>query len=135
MKIISDYKELQGQTFPTVEACAEAEAAIDKKKAEAVSANKKYDDAVTAARERLAAAREQLVAANAEAEKIVDEANAKVKELMCPARQAVRKAEHELGIAIAEYNKNVGPYKMQINNVDAKNMDAIMYDILKGLFG
>lgn len=135
MKIISDYKELQGQSFPTVEACAQAEAAIDKKRAETASANKKYEDSVTAAREHLNVARKQLIEANAQAEKIIDEANAKVKEIMCPARKAVRKAEHDLGLAIAEYNKNVGPYKMELKNIDAQNMDAIMYDILKGLFG
>lgn len=135
MKIISDYKELQGQTFPTVEACAEAEAAIDKQKTEKAAANKQYDDAVVAARAKLEAARENLKAANASAEKIVDEANAKVKEIMCPARKAVREAEHELGMAIAEYSKNVGPYRMEIKNVDPSNIDMVVHDILKGLFG
>ena len=135
MKIISDYKELQGQTFPTVEACAEAEAAIDKKKAEKAAANKQYDDMIAAARTKLDNARQNLAEANAKAEAIVNEANAKVRELMCPARKAVREAEHELGRAIAEYNKHVGPYKMEIKDIDPKNMDAIMHDILKGLFG
>ena len=135
MKIISDYKELQGQTFPTVEACAEAEAAIDKQKAEKVAASKQYDNMVSTARAKLDAARQNLTEANAKAEAIVDEANVKVREIMCPARKAVREAEHELGLAIAEYNKHVGPYKMEFKDIDPKNMDAIMHDIIKGLFG
>ena len=38
MKIISDYKELRDQTFDTVEACQEAEAAIDAQKAKEAEA-------------------------------------------------------------------------------------------------
>lgn len=135
MKIISDYKELQGQTFPTVEACTEAEAAIDKQKADRAAANKQYDDAIVAARAKLDAARANLKVANEAAEKIVDEANAKVKELMCPARKAVREAEREVGMAIAEYNKNVGPYKMELKNIDPNDIDHVVHDILRGLFG
>ena len=142
MKIISEYKELQGQVYDTPEACREAEAAVDAKKAKDAEVanqkrleNKQYYDAVATARENLKRARNVLKDAEGEARAIDEEANKKIHALLCPARKGVREAEQQLAAAIAAFNKQVGPYRINLADVDANDVDAIVHHILKDLFG
>ena len=142
MKYISDYKELNGITYDTPEACAEAEAAVDARKAKAAEAleqkklaNKKYEDAVAVAREKLKCARADLKDADGKAQAIADEANEKIRAIMCPARKNVRAAERELAMAIAEYNKKVGPYQMKSSEVNPNELDILVGEILRGIWG
>jgi predicted nucleic acid-binding Zn-ribbon protein len=130
MKIISDYKELRDQTFDTVEACQEAEAAIDAKKAKEAEAQKPYETAITEARDNLVRARNALRDAEGEADAIMKEAQAKAKEKLCPARKNVREAEMAVMKAIEEYNKNVGPYRVDIKELPLP-IDRIIMDMLR----
>ena len=141
MKYVSDYKELSGITYDTPEACQKAEADVDARKAKAAAANeqkrltnKKYDDAIAAARENLKRARNALKDADGEAKAIADEANEKIRAVMCPARKNVRDAERALAMAIADYNKNIGPYQINVSNLDVADVDVIVRDILKGFW-
>ena len=54
---------------------------------------------------------------------------------MCPARRGVHDAELNLAKAIATFNKQVGPYRINLADVDANDVDAIVHHILKDLFG
>lgn len=142
MKVISEYKELAGIVYDTPEACREAETTVDAKKAEEAKAaeqkriaNKQYYDAVAEAREELKRARNALNDAEGEAKAIADEANKKIRELMCPARKSVREAEQKLAGAITAFNKQVGPYRINVAEMDSKDVDSIVHHILKDLFG
>ena len=142
MKIISEYKELEGVIYDTPEACREAEAAIDAKKAQEAEAaeqkrvaNKQYYDAVAEARQNLVRARNALKDAEGEARAIDEEANKKIHAILCPARKGVHDAELNLAKAIATFNKQVGPYRINLADVDANDVDAIVHHILKDLFG
>lgn len=139
MKIISEYKELEGIIYDTPEACREAEAAVDAKKVQEAEqkrvANKQYYDAVAEARQKLVRARNALKDAEGEARAIHEEANKKICALLCPARKGVHDAELNLAKAIATFNKQVGPYRINLADIDANDVDAIIHHILKDLFG
>lgn len=133
MKIISDYKELEGKVFDSPEACLAEEKRIDEEKTKAAEATKPYEDAVTAAKETLVNARKALKDKEAEVDALVKDTNARIKEMLCPARKNVREAEMAVIKAIEEYNKNVGPYKMDIKAGDMP-IDRIVHEMLASIF-
>ena len=104
MKIISEYPELKGQIFDSVEACA-----AEEKKIEAARENKKteemqYKTAIESARAALAEARKELTAARKEAQAIAEEANKKIDGILSGKKANVIAAEKNLRKALAEYN-------------------------------
>ena len=132
MKIISDYKELEGKVFNTPEECQAEEAKIDAEKAKAAEASKPYEDAVAEAKNNLSRARAALKDAEGDARAIVAKAEAEIKAKLCPARQNVRDAEVAVLKAIEEYNKNVGPYQVEINEIPRiAPIDRIILDMIK----
>lgn len=116
MKIVSDYKELEGKTFNSIRECAEAEAAIDKQRAEsnkaAVSKKKKeLADAVDVADKQVEKAYEQYNTVRVEVQKILEESNAKMQKMLNDAAQVVREAEQAKRDAIIKYTEQFGPYQ------------------------
>lgn len=117
MKIISDYKELAGQVFDSVEKCAAEEAKIDKarekaKKAEGVANRKKVlADKVDAAEKSVKLAYDQYNKAKEEVRKILEESNKKMNEILANAESQVTKAESDRRDAIIAYNQEFGAYQ------------------------
>ena len=134
MKIISDYPELQGQVFKTVEECEIAESKVDEaKKQEGVrrSILEEEKAVVEAAHKKLIEARLAVDKAHEDADKIVNEARRQAAELVAPAHEACRKAQLEFNKALATYNAKHGPYRV----VKTVNKDKEINDIIKILFG
>ena len=118
MKIISDYKELAGQVFDSVEKCAAEEAKIDEarekaKKAATSVANRKkaLTDKVDAAEKSVKLAYDQYNKAKEEVRKILEESNKKMNEILANAEGQVTKAESDRRDAIIAYNKEFGAYQ------------------------
>lgn len=116
MKIVSDYKELEGKTFTSIRECAEAEAAIDKQRAESNKAmvskkKKELADAVDVADKQVEKAYEQYNTVRVEVQKILEESNAKMQKMLNDAAQVVREAEQAKRDAIIKYTEQFGPYQ------------------------
>ncbi len=140
MKIISDYPELKGQVFDSMDACATEEAKIDARRAEATkqAEQKKCarDAAVAAvdeARKKVREARIGLAEAQKKADENVRKVCEKNKALMQPAKEAYYSAERELRRVLSEYNKEYGPYRMQTNNSRELNIEELIDLIFGGL--
>lgn len=149
MKIVSEYKELEGKTFDTVKACQDAEAAVDKERKAAVARDKE----ASKLRKTLAAdvdkAEKQLtdayIAYDKAEEKVkalLDEFNKQRNDILEPAKKAVRDAEEARTQAIISYNKQCGPYQKTYTGDKAqeeylrmvKNFDAVVNNFWKSFF-
>jgi hypothetical protein len=126
MKIISDYPELKGKLFDSVQECAAEEAKVDKQrtmaKSEGNQASKdervRAKEAVSAANRNLVEARKALKKAEIEAEKIMKdayiEASAKAREILNPANEEYHKARLEYKKALDQYSTTYGPYRTSV---------------------
>ena len=138
MKILSDYPELKGQVFDSVDACATEEAKVDKAREKAKEAEAKKATeaeaakaAVEVARKNLIEARKAITATRVEANKIVEDAQKKAAEMMEPVYANCHKAQEELRKALATYNSLNAPRRVVVNHVD----DEEFKQLLKLVFG
>ena len=138
MKIISDYPELKGQVFDSVDACATEEKKVEEARAAAKEAeNKKAVErdaakaAVDAARKRLLEAKKAVVAARMEGDKLVAEAHAKAAKLAEPAYSECRQAQADLRKALATYNEMSNADRIVHSNMN----DDDFKRVLKIVFG
>lgn len=140
MRIYSDYPELRGKEFNSVDACKEAETKIDaervakaEKAAQADAEKQVYIDKINAAKEKLANARTALNDAQKSAREIEDEAYAKIRSVIEPAQADVVSARSDLSAAVGEYNQKFGPYRETIKLGD-QNRCSIIDDIMGDFF-
>ena len=149
MKIVSEYKELEGQVFNTVKECETAEHKVDeqrkalsKKEKDMSKLKKSLAAQVDKAEEDLKAAYQNYDEAKETAKKIVEEANKLISETLQPAKKAVRDAEAARTEAIINYNKQCGPYQKVYTGDKAKEeylrmteqIDSVFNSIWKNFF-
>jgi tRNA 2-selenouridine synthase SelU len=129
MKVISDYPELKGQLFDSIEECSAEEQKIDVLRAQKDDVKKKYSAAIDAAKANVHGANKAYCDARKEAQKIAAEANAKIDSLLKEKRANIIEAEKNYRKAVCEYTKNVGPYKVsypcQGDDVDENLVDFL----------
>lgn len=118
MKIFSDYKELEGQVFDTVEQCTEAEAKVEEQRKalaeqekDKSKLKKSLAKEVDVAEENVKQAYINYDKAKEEVRKILEESNKQMTDILKPAKQAIADAEAARTEAIVNYNKQCGPYQ------------------------
>lgn len=117
MRVVSDYKELEGQTFASFRECADAEAAVDKLRQEKEKSNtvskkkKQLADAVEEADKAVVSAYENYDKVKAEVRKILEESNARMSKMLQDATNSIKNAEKQKRDAILNYNREYGPYQ------------------------
>lgn len=138
MKIISDYPELKGQVFDSVDACATEEKKVEAareaaKKAEQKKAIQLNDAkaAVDTARKNLIEAKKAVVAARIEGDKIIAAAHTEAAKLLEPAYEECRKAQSELRKALSTYNSLNNSERVMTGNMN----DEDFKKVLKIVFG
>ena len=149
MKILSEYKELEGTTFESIEACAEAEAKVEEerkaiaaKEKEQSKIKKRLSNDVEKAEQAVTKAFEDYEQAKIEAKKILDEANKKASEVLASAKKKVTDAESARSSAIQVFTANCGPYqKIYTGERARKEFDRLnqymttMFDDIWSIFG
>ena len=118
MKILSEYKELAGQVFNSIDECAAAEHEIDKakllekEKATKQSARKKeLATAIEVAEKAVKEAYDARIKTKEEVQKILEESNKKMMAMLDDANIKVRDAEKARRDAILAYNNEFGTYQ------------------------
>ena len=141
MKIVSDYKELEGKLFDTVADCEVAEKEVDKqrkalaeKQKDVSKLKKTLAGKVDAAETKLQEAYTNYDKAKEQVRKILEESNKQMLNVLEPARQAVREAEEARTNAIIEYNKQCGPYQKIYTGDRAKEEYNRMSQQLDSIF-
>lgn len=149
MKIVSEYKELEGKLFDTSEECQIAENKVDeqrkalaKKERDMSKLRKSLAAGVDKAEENLKDAYQKYEEAKKEVQKILEESEKKMNDILQPAKQAVRDAEAARTEAIVNYNKQCGPYQKIYTGDKAKeeykrmsqHFDSIFTDFWRNFF-
>lgn len=118
MKILSEYKELAGQVFNSIEECAAEEKKIDlareaakKKNAEITTRKKQLADAIEAADKAVREAYDAHNKAKEEVRIMLEETNKKMMDILAKADAVVTNAEVAKRDAILAYNKEFGAYQ------------------------
>ena len=118
MKIVSEYKELEGQVFDTVDQCIEAEAKVEEQRKALVEQErdksklkKSLAKDVDVAEEKVKQAYLNYENAKEQVRKILEESNKQMNDILKPAKQAITDAEAARTEAIVNYNKQCGPYQ------------------------
>lgn len=116
MKIVSEYKELEGQTFNTIRECADAEAAVAAKRVEAQKAEvskKKRELAkiIDEAEVEVIEAYKKYEDTKKEVQKLLEESNEQMTKLIKDASDSVKTAEQKRRDAILNYTSTFGPYQ------------------------
>ena len=118
MKYVSEFKELNGKVFDTIDDCNAAETkiiesrnAIAEKEKEKSRLRKELAGEVETAEQELKKAYEDYDAARDVAAKILEESNQRILDLLKPAKEAIRDAEKKRVEAICRFNKECGPYQ------------------------
>ena len=116
MKIISDYKELEGKSFATIRECAEAEAQVDAvraKNAEKASSKQRKEcaDAIDLADKKVKDAYDNYEKVKKEVQKILEDSNEKMTQMINSATSAIKAAEKERRDAILNYTNKFGTYQ------------------------
>jgi formiminotetrahydrofolate cyclodeaminase len=118
MKILSEYKELSGQVFNSIDECAAAEHEIDaaklleKEKATKQSARKKeLATAIEVAEKAVKEAYDARIKTKEEVQKVLEESNKKMMAMLDDANVKVRDAEKARRDAILAYNNEFGTYQ------------------------
>jgi hypothetical protein len=118
MKILSEYKELAGQVFDSIEACAAAERAVDKARNDAKEQNAKVSarkrelaTAIEVAEKSVKDAYDSRIKVKEEVQKILEESNKKMMAMLDDANVKVRDAEKARRDAILAYNNEFGTYQ------------------------
>lgn len=118
MKIVSEYKELEGQVFDTVDQCAEAEVKVEEQRKalaeqerDKSKLKKSLAKDVDVAEEKVKQAYLNYENAKEQVKKILEESNKQMNDILKPAKQAIADAEAARTEAIVNYNKQCGPYQ------------------------
>ena len=150
MKILSDYKELAGQVFDSIESCTSAEREIDKikhlehEKNSAISARKKQlVKDIEAADKRVKDAYDERVKTKEKVQEILEESNKKMMTMLDDANVKVREAEKARRDAIIAYNKEFGTYQAVYTGDRAqkefdrltKQFDSTFTDMIRRFIG
>lgn len=150
MKILSDYKELAGQVFNSIEACAEAEREIDKakhlehEKNSAIATRKKQlVKDIEIADKRVKDAYDARIKTKEEVKKILEESNKKMMTMLDDANVEVREAEKARRDAILAYNNEFGTYQAVYTGERAqkefdrltKQFDSTFTDMIRRFIG
>ena len=119
MKFMSDFKELEGQVYNSINECKDAENKVLKerearevKERDKSKLRKKLSGEVEAAEADLKKAYENYEAAKETARKMIEEYNKKIQDLLNPAKEAVKEAQlakiSELDGYCADNNVKIG---------------------------
>lgn len=118
MKFMSDFKELEGKIFNSINECKDAESkilkereALAEKEKDKSKLKKKLSSEVDKAEENLKKAYADYDAAKEEVKKILEESNQKMLDILNPAKKAVTEAEAARAEAIKNFNKECGVYQ------------------------
>ena len=146
MKFMSDFKELEGKIFNSINECKDAEAkilkdreALAEKERDKSKLRKKLSAEVDKAEENLKAAYKEYEAAKETVRKLLDESNKQMLEILTPAKEAVAKAEKEKTEAIKKFNAECGVYQKVYTGEEAqaelerfnKNFNNLFVDFFK----
>lgn len=149
MKFISDYPELKGKVYGSINECKEAETKIDaerveleKKQKDASKLKKKLADDIDTKEAAVKKAYEDYDAAMEKARIILEESNKEVAEIIKSAKKDIKDAEEAKANAIKEFNKQCGPYQKvytgkaaeeEFNRIEMQ-MGSMLADLLKRFF-
>lgn len=118
MKFMSDFKELNGRVFNSINECKDAESkvlkereALAEKERDKSKLKKKLSGEVDKAEEALKKAYADYEAAKEQARRILEESNQQMLDILNPAKKAVEDAELARTQAIKNFNKECGPYQ------------------------
>ena len=118
MKFMSDFKELDGKVFNSINECKDAESkvlkereALAEKERDKSKLKKKLSGEVDKTEEALKKAYADYEAAKEQARKILEESNQQMLDIINPAKKAVEDAELARTQAIKNFNKECGPYQ------------------------
>lgn len=150
MKILSDYKELAGQVFDSIEACTAAEREIDRAKlaakvkdAEITARKKQLAKDIETADKRVKDAYDARIKTKEEVQKILEESNKKMMAMLDDANVKVREAEKARRDAILAYNNEFGTYQAVYTGERAqkefdrltKQFDSTFTDMIRRFIG
>lgn len=133
MKIISDYPELKGMAFDTVEACEKEEKKIDAAKAEAAKKEQARDTEIAAKKEEL----KQYARAKIEAREKLLQAKKDAQAAIAAANAEVANAHKALIVAVKAYNGKVDEINA-LTGVKRNTVETVELgpdDILRLIFG
>lgn len=118
MKFMSDFKELEGKIFNSINECKDAESKVLKdrevlaeKERDKSKLKKKLSSEIDKAEENLQKAYKDYENAKEAAKVILEESNKQMLDLINPAKEAVANAEKAKADAIKNFNKECGPYQ------------------------
>lgn len=118
MKFMSDFKELDGKVFNSINECKDAESkvlkqreALAEKEKDKSKLKKKLSGEVDKAEENLKKAYADYESAKERAREILEESNKQMLDILNPAKKAVEDAELAKTQAIKNFNKECGPYQ------------------------
>ena len=118
MKFMSDFKELEGKIFNSINECKDAESkvlkdreAIAEKEKDKSKLKKKLSNDIEKAEEKVKQAYADYEAAKEQAAKIIEESNKQALDVINPAKQAIKDAEANKVAAIKAFNEACGPYQ------------------------
>lgn len=127
MKIVSEYKELAGQMFDTVQECNEAEAKVEIQRAKDAELAKKSSNrkrelvkGIDEADKAVDAAYENFEAVKKEVQKLVVDTNSKMTSMINTAASKIKEAEKARTDAILKYNAEFGSYQRVYSGDRAK---------------
>lgn len=149
MKFMSDFKELDGKIFNSINECKDAESkilkereALAEKERDKSKLKKKLSGEVDRAEEALKKAYADYEAAKEQARKILEDSNKQMLDILNPAKKAVEDAELARTQAIKNFNKECGPYQKIYTGEAAqdeldrfnKQFNNLFVDFFKGWF-
>lgn len=149
MKFMSDFKELEGKIYNSINECKDAESAILKqreevsvKEKEKSKLKKKLSAEVDKAEEDLKVAYAEYEAAKEAAKKILEESNKQMLDIINPAKEKVANAEKAKTDAIKKFNAECGAYQKVYTGAEAqaelerfnKNFNNLFVDFFKHWF-
>ena len=115
---MSDFKELDGKVFNSINECKDAESkvlkqreALAEKEKDKSKLKKKLSGEVDKAEENLKKAYADYESAKERAREVLEESNKQMLDILNPAKKAVEDAELAKTQAIKNFNKECGPYQ------------------------
>ena len=118
MKFMSDFKELEGKIFNSINECKDAESVILKerealaeKEKDKSKLKKRLSGEIEKAETALQEAYTKYDEAKEAARVILEESNKQIMDILTPAKEQVNKAEKAKAEAIKNFNKECGPYQ------------------------
>ena len=149
MKFMSDFKELEGKIYNSINECKDAESAVLKQREELANKErdksklkKKFADEIDKAEEAVKAAYKEYDVAKEKAAKILEDSNKQVLEIINAAKDVVNKAEKAKLDAITAFNKEFGAYQKVYTGEQARaelerfnsNLNSLFGDLFKFWF-